>query len=77
MPQLKIQTFVINEHYKQVQSFYKLTYHNLIYLDKVPATFITTVYHKDCYDTDVLTCMHTRANTHIHARTQTPASSLV
>ena len=45
--------FVINEHYKQVQSLCKLKNHNLTYLDEIPTTFITTVYHKDCYATDV------------------------
>jgi len=61
--------FVVNGHYKQAQSFCKLKNHNLIYLDEIPTTFITTVYHRDCYATDVLACTHACANTYTHTNT--------
>jgi len=76
--------FVINEHHKQMQSFCKLKNRNLIYLDEIPTNFITTLYHKDCYATDVLTCMHThthastRARVHTHTHTHTkPNTSFI
>ena len=77
--------FVINEHHKQMQSFCKLKNRNLIYLDEIPTNFITTLYHKDCYATDVLTCMHThthastraRAHTHTHTHTKPNTSFII
>jgi len=38
-------------------------------MGEIPTTFITTLYHKDCYATNVLTYMHVRTRPHTHTNT--------